>query len=126
MSRTADDDTSMSRYIVEICSVKWCEYYQSLITDDHKHSPKDGKYPTGICERCARENMRSRVYPGAGSFITIMSVQTYYDEDGVLHIHNPNKSTALWFCSSGHKWVITTVFGCPAGDITRSEEITFK
>lgn len=37
-------------------------------------------------------------------FVTAMGVNTYHDEDGVSHRHDPNIHTTEYRCSNGHSW----------------------
>lgn len=59
------------------------------------------------CPECEKEGKKSCVYIG-GTFVTLMSVFSYYDEDGNHHTHNPNTSTTNYSCSNGHKWSDST------------------
>lgn len=36
--------------------------------------------------------------------MTAMSIQSFYDEDGEYHCHNPNCRTTGYSCSNGHTW----------------------
>ena len=40
--------------------------------------------------------------------------EAYWDEDGVMHRHDPNQTTAGYRCSNGHEWVERTLSQCPA------------
>lgn len=69
-----------------------------------------------ICPICKREETRSTVYdPGYGAS-TAMMVQRYWDEDGKLHIHDPNHHSTEFHCSLGHRWSVSSINACPAGD----------
>lgn len=56
-----------------------------------------------VCAECRDEGERSRVYPGPTTR-TLMAGHRYYDEDGRLHISDPNKTTTAYVCSRGHRW----------------------
>jgi hypothetical protein len=56
-----------------------------------------------FCPECQKEGQRSKVYIGATS-VTLMAVHRYYDEDGDLHVDDPNKMTTTYSCSNGHQW----------------------
>ena len=55
------------------------------------------------CTTCVSEGRESRVYPGM-STRTLAAWQPFYDEAGVLHNDDPNKTTTEYTCSNGHKW----------------------
>jgi len=57
-----------------------------------------------ICPECKRLGQRSKVYPGMCTS-TLMAVSRYYDEDGNLHTHDPNKWRTQYRCSRGHAWI---------------------
>lgn len=55
------------------------------------------------CPKCIAEGKTSKVYPG-GSSVTLMGWDTYYDEDGKFHSHDPNWVTTAYRCSNDHNW----------------------
>lgn len=59
------------------------------------------------CKTCEEEGRVSRVYPDV-SIRTLMASQPYYDEQGVLHDNDPNKTTTRYSCSNGHEWTETS------------------
>ena len=59
------------------------------------------------CPECVKEGKKSKVFIGT-STRTLMYWQPHYDEDGVLHSNDPNKTTTDYSCSNGHKWSVTT------------------
>ena len=65
------------------------------------------------CAECEVAGTPSRVYEG-GSMATCMSGQTYYDETGAYHRHDPNIYTTSYSCSNGHRWVTESRHRCPA------------
>ena len=66
-----------------------------------------------ICPVCWWKGMKSKVYTSA-SFVTCMGWQSYYDEDGHYHSHDPNRASFGANCSQGHRWHIDQVHGCSA------------
>jgi len=67
-----------------------------------------------ICPECKKENKKSRVYLGS-SFTTLMAPVPYYDEDGRLHVHDPNITTISYSCSNGHSWTVKKSGECWCG-----------
>ncbi len=67
------------------------------------------------CPECIETDQQSNVYPGSTT-VTLMGYQTYYDEDGVYHHHDPNRHTTGYSCSNGHQWQKSVAPQCPAGD----------
>lgn len=55
------------------------------------------------CSECVEAGTPSKVYVGA-STTTCMSGESFYDEDGKYHKHNPNRMTTGYRCSNGHRW----------------------
>lgn len=62
------------------------------------------------CPVCAAEGQRSRMSLG-GSSRTLMTTQTFYDEDGKLVVRDPNTTTTQWSCSRGHHGVMNARSG---------------
>lgn len=56
-----------------------------------------------ICPTCKAEGTKSCVYP-TGESHTLAGFTSYYDENGVPHIHDPNLTTSRYQCSLGHSW----------------------
>lgn len=69
-----------------------------------------------ICPECKKENVKSKVYSGGGSS-TLLGWETYYDEDGYFHIHDPNWKTTGYTCSNGHRWAMRSKKECPNSKI---------
>ena len=65
-----------------------------------------------ICEQCASQNLKSKVFPG-GVTNTLMYFKPYYDEEGNYHHHDTNKVKMFFSCSNLHKWDKTLVNECP-------------
>lgn len=64
------------------------------------------------CPECVAEGERSRVGM-EGTTRTLMPTQTFWDEDGVLHMHDPNVATTTYSCSRGHRWREARKPPCP-------------
>lgn len=65
------------------------------------------------CEKCVEAGLRSFVYPGI-TFVTSMISQSFYDEDGIYHHHDPNWHSSSWSCSQGHRWEVRSLHPCSA------------
>ncbi len=66
------------------------------------------------CPKCVELGERSTLHVSGGGFSTLVGFQPHYDEDGVSHSHNPNKTSSLGKCSNGHRLAISTRKKCPA------------
>ncbi len=67
------------------------------------------------CPECVAVGLR-RTETAGGTSTTLMWSPAFYDEDGKYHDHDPNKKTAEYACSNGHKWVETSRGKCPSCD----------
>ncbi len=76
-----------------------------------------------ICEQCKAEGKTSRVRGGYG-ISTCMGVDSYYDEKGHYHRHDPNSTGTQYSCSNGHSWSKTTYHECPSCDYNRDRMTT--
>ena len=56
-----------------------------------------------ICEKCKSEGRTSKVYVG-GDMSTLVHCSPFYDEEGKMHIHDPNTYIQSLRCSNGHEW----------------------
>lgn len=65
-----------------------------------------------ICPYCQKEGKTSRLYPNGGTS-TLALGESFYDEEGRWHTHDPNIHTSGWYCSNGHRWVEKTRRACP-------------
>lgn len=66
------------------------------------------------CPQCVQQNERSCCFQGNRTSSTAMGgVQRYWDEGGVYHNHNPNRSTGYFHCSRGHRWIVISRNPCP-------------
>jgi hypothetical protein len=74
------------------------------------------------CPTCQMEGERSKVYPG-GSRQTLAYSPPMYDEDGKLHIHNPNTVATNYTCSRGHTWTGTAGGSCWCGWPQKGEHV---
>lgn len=68
------------------------------------------------CPVCEPKGQASRVYPDGYGATTAMMGETFWDEKGVYHDHDPNSSTEGYRCSLGHRWWVTSQPSCSAGD----------
>ena len=76
------------------------------------------------CPQCVQEDQTSRCFKGNRTVTTAMAgVQRYWDEAGVYHSHDPNRSTSTFHCSRGHRWTITTRQQCPACSFGKEEPL---
>lgn len=67
------------------------------------------------CPECERLGLRSRVRIGSG-FSTAMCGDSFYDEDGRYHNHDPNTVTWHYSCSNGHEFGRSETKRCPVAD----------
>ena len=65
------------------------------------------------CPECIKLGLRSKIFAGMSSG-TLMCCHPFYDEDGVYHHHDYNKTTTNYSCSNGHSWSETIRNQCPA------------
>lgn len=63
------------------------------------------------CPTCEGSGERSKVYLSP-AYRSQMSIETFYDEDGDLHTHDPNEAVTHYRCTSGHHWTSTYVQEC--------------
>ena len=66
------------------------------------------------CPECIKEDKRSRVYIG-GSTTTLMSTNSFYDENGDGHLHDPNTTLTEYRCNRGHHWTENEKYICWCG-----------
>lgn len=64
------------------------------------------------CPECVAAGKNSWVYPDGGA-TTDMCVDRYYDENGVLHVHDPNVTAMSYHCTFGHYWAQNVARPCP-------------
>lgn len=76
------------------------------------------------CPECVQAGLRSRVYIGPSS-TTCMGTSAFYDENGVLHIHDPNTTATSYRCSNGHGWFEKSRRSCRACN-AKSQDGAFK
>jgi hypothetical protein len=67
-----------------------------------------------LCPECKATGLKSRVNPGM-AMETCMGVDSYYDEEGRYHRHDPNITTQGFVCSNGHSWYTKTPSVCWCG-----------
>ena len=69
-----------------------------------------------ICPECSKNSLRSIVRCGQ-VLVTQMDTDSYYDEDGDWHFHDPNTGTAQYHCSNNHHWNVKSELApCPTCD----------
>jgi hypothetical protein len=69
-----------------------------------------------ICEECRKQGLKSKVFIGMQT-CTAMYSDSYYDEDGNYHFHDPNITTTVYSCSNDHTWTVkTSGRRCPVSD----------
>lgn len=67
--------------------------------------PKD---EVRLCELCQAQGLRSRVSEIVSSTMTLEwrePPQTFWDEDGRKHVHDPRMYSRRFQCSNRHSWV---------------------
>jgi len=75
-----------------------------------------------ICPFCKEEGKKSHVHPGVRS-TTLIGFSTYYDEDGIYHIHDPNSSSQNFICSNKHRWNEVSYEPCPNCEYKKGETV---
>lgn len=78
------------------------------------------------CPVCEGEGQTSKVYPDGFGSTTAMLGETYWDEEGVWHSHDPNTSSEGYSCSRGHIWTVVQQQACPAGDWAGSRQVRIR
>ena len=66
------------------------------------------------CPFCIKENKKSFLQNLSG-FTTLMCDDSFYDEDGKYHYHDPNKRSNKYSCSNGHQFVLGEYKECWCG-----------
>lgn len=78
-----------------------------------------------ICSKCKELGIKSQVYD-RGSSVTLMGYQSYYDEEGIFHNHNPNIRATVYTCSNKHKFILKDKVHCPTCEYgSDSESVEF-
>lgn len=67
-----------------------------------------------FCKECQSEGKKSRIQPGS-TLKTLHGFKPFYDEDGKLHAHDPNRETQEFTCSNNHKWTEKRYPKCSCG-----------
>jgi len=73
-----------------------------------------------ICPACQREGRKSKVY-SMGSARTMLGWNTYHDEEGVYHSHDPNEVKTGYRCENGHMFDVIWRAECPNCDYGREK-----
>ena len=71
------------------------------------------------CPKCVELALKSILYTSGGCITTGMCPESYYDEDGKRHWHDPNGSTSTYECSNGHQVSVTTHDPCGSCDYNK-------
>jgi len=81
-----------------------------------------------MCPQCQKNDETSLCFVDHLVKTTAMGgLLRYWDEKGIYHSHDPNRSTSSYHCSRGHRWAITSRHKCPACDFGHVEpEITIR
>lgn len=66
------------------------------------------------CAECVAEGKSSKVYAGYGVTMPMGGAQTFWDERGVMHIHDGDRTSWNYTCSEGHKFMVAEERSCPA------------
>jgi hypothetical protein len=75
------------------------------------------------CPVCEEMDLKSKVFPGTQT-TTLAMGESYYDEDGEWHDHDPNRTTRSFWCSQNHGWSTSSYRKCPSCDYQLKEKIT--
>ncbi len=76
-----------------------------------------------ICPMCASQGLKSKVRL-FGTSTTCMAFNTWYDEEGKYHSHDPNWNSTGFECTNKHGGVIKKKNKCPSCSYgSKSEEI---
>ena len=73
------------------------------------------------CPKCVEEGQKSTLH-GGGGITTCMGTQSYFDEEGNPHHHDPNSTTSSLRCSRGHSVVIVSYRTCPSCDNNKGRD----
>lgn len=66
----------------------------------------------GVCPDCSEHRLKSTVR-GGGVTTTLMNGDSYWDENGDRHYHDPNSTLRHYACSNGHNFCTVTRPKCP-------------
>lgn len=76
------------------------------------------------CPICVAAGKKSRIVPvHPGTLFRSSGVGQFYEDDGILHDHEPTASHGSVSCSNGHSLVVVAKPGCPAADCSAKEEV---
>lgn len=84
-----------------------------------------------ICPTCIKSAQRSTVRvvlvngnpPGTASVKRKLPTDSYWDEVGVEHAHNPNIDVTIYTCSLGHRFEERSCWECPCGWMAQQAEV---
>lgn len=66
------------------------------------------------CAECVSDGKTSKVYQGYGVTMPMGGPQFFWDEKGVQHIHDGDKTSWNYTCSEGHSFSVPVERSCPA------------
>jgi hypothetical protein len=66
-----------------------------------------------LCPECKTDGQKSCVYSRGGSTTLMGGGATWWDETGIEHYGDPNKTTTVYACSRGHLWNEREFAWCP-------------
>ena len=72
------------------------------------------------CPECRKLGQRSKVFFNK-RIVQLLHTTDFWDEDGRLHVHDPNLVTASFSCSKGHRWSETERPVCPVKECEWNE-----
>lgn len=64
------------------------------------------------CPECARDGEHSTVREHTG--ISMRPIRTFTDDDGLVHVHEPDRVQTRYQCSRGHQFMLEEAVACPA------------
>jgi hypothetical protein len=67
------------------------------------------------CPICVSVGQTSKFYWDSGGYGTSMCGDSYYDEDGKYHNHDPNVEKRSCRCSRGHEFLVAVRHKCWCG-----------
>lgn len=69
----------------------------------------------------SEDKQQGKVYPALFSRSTQVNIRKFYDEDGKLHVHDPNKRWQSYTCSNGHTYEVVKKRNASVDTIGKSE-----
>lgn len=78
-----------------------------------------------ICTKCRDVGQRSRVDVLGSITGTMTKKEVFFDEDGDMHVHDPNIVTTAYRCSNGHRFQERSSWQCTCGWMKQPAVVTF-